>query len=143
MFRLDHRVRVFVFQVLEDRVRYLLVRHKPVQEWPFGPVVGGVAVHEHLHDAILREVREETGFRRPLHLLELTHPQKELFGDVGLVEWAYAWQAGSPDRPVGRIEPGPNVGEYAWMGFEEAFQHLEPAHDRDSLIRLQLRLQAG
>ena len=48
MFQLEHRVRVFVFQVLDRRVEYLLVRHKPLHEWPLGPVVGPVTPGEQL-----------------------------------------------------------------------------------------------
>ena len=42
MFALQHRVRVFVFQVLEREVQYLLLRQKPLREWHLGPVVGAV-----------------------------------------------------------------------------------------------------
>jgi hypothetical protein len=140
MFDLRHRVRVFVFQVLDSEVQYLLLRQKPRSEWPLGPVIGPVGLHEHLKDAILREVYAETGLRRPHHLMEISKPQKELFGDVGLVEWPFAWQAGTPDAPVRTLRPGPMVGEYAWMPFEAAFHSLEARRDREALVRLQLRL---
>lgn len=32
MFNLEHRVRIFVFQVLDRRVEYLLLRQKPREE---------------------------------------------------------------------------------------------------------------
>ena len=140
MLELRHRVRVFLFQVLDSDIRYLLLRQKPRAEWPLGPVIGRVGVDEHLRDAILREVRAETGIHRPHELVEIAQPQKELFGDVGLVDWPFAYQAGIPGRPVGPLRPGPMIGEYAWMGFEEAFARLESRRDRDALIRLQLRL---
>ena len=141
MFQLEHRVRVFVFQVLEQGTRYLLLRQRPKTEWPLGPVIGAVNPGEKLHDAILREVRAETGLRRPVHLIELAAPQKELFGEMGLCEWPFAWQAGTPQTPVHDLAPGPMVGEFAWLPFQEAFQRLEVATDRDALVRLQLSLQ--
>jgi 8-oxo-dGTP pyrophosphatase MutT (NUDIX family) len=141
MFQLEHRVRVFVFQVLEQGVEYLLLRQRPRTEWPLGPVIGAVNPGEQLRDAILREVRAETGLRRPVHLIELMQPQKELFGEMGLCEWPYAWQAGTPQTPVGELAPGPMVGEFAWLPFSAAFQRLEVATDRDALVRLQLSLQ--
>lgn len=141
MFNLEHRVRVFVFQVLDRRVEYLLLRHKPREEWPLGPVVGPVTPGEKLEEAIRREVRAETGLRRPVHVMELTQPQKELFGDLGVVEWPFAWQAGTPTEPVTCLQPGPMVGELQWLGFEAAFQQLESSADRDALVRLQLSLQ--
>lgn len=143
MFALEHRVRVFVFQVLAREVQYLLLRQKPTSEWPLGPVIGSVAVHEHLHDAIVREVAVETGIKRPLHVFELAQPSKELFGDVGLIEWPFAYQAGTPMHPIQGVRPGPMVGEYAWLPFDEAFQRIGSLGDRESLVRLQLHLQAG
>ena len=141
MFTLEHRVRVFVFQVLDQHVEYLLLRQKPRSEWPLGPVIGPVAPGERFHDAVLREVRAETGLRRPVHLAELATPQKELFGEVGLVEWPFAWQAGTPAEPVLSLTPGPMVGEFVWLRFEEAYRRIEIANDRDALVRLQLSLQ--
>lgn len=141
MFRLEHRVRVFVFQVLDRRVEFLLLRQKPRAEWPLGPVVGVVTPGEQLEQAIRREVQAETGLRRPVHLLDLREPQKELFGDLGLVEWPFAWQAGTPSQPVLDLHPGPQVGELQWLPFDAAYRELELQNDRDALVRLQLELQ--
>lgn len=141
MWSLEHRVRVFVYQVLDRRVEYLLVRHKPRAEWPLGPVVGALGPGEQFEDAIRREVQAETGLRRPVHLLELLAPQKELFGDTGVVEWPFAWQAGTPNEPVLALKPGPMIGEVQWLPFEAAFRELELGLDRDALVRLQTTLQ--
>ncbi|HEB53698.1 MAG TPA: NUDIX domain-containing protein [bacterium] len=141
MFNLEHRVRVFVFQVLDRRVEFLLLRHKPREEWPLGPVVGPVTPGEKLEDAIRREVKAETGLKRPVHLQELLQPQKELFGDLGIIEWLYAWQAGSPGAPADEVHPGPMIGELQWLPFERAFEQLENDADRDAIVRLQLSLQ--
>lgn len=139
MFALQHRVRVFVFQIQEREARYLLLRHRPVAEWPLGPVIGSVGHAEHLVDTVLREVTEETGLERPTQLLELADPTKDLFGDVGLIEWPFGYEAAS-QGPKAQILPGPTVGEFAWMSFDEAFQSVEGKRDRDALVRLQLRL---
>ena len=143
MFSLEHHVRVFVFQILEREIQYLLVRQKPTAEWPLGPVVGPIGPDEHIQDAVLREVREDTGIRKPLHMLELAKPSKELYGDCGLIQWPFAYQAGTPSQPIEQVVPGPRVGEFAWMGFDEAFQRIEDSCDRDSLVKLRLHLHAG
>ena len=140
MFALEHHLRVFVFQVLDREIEFLLLRQKPVAEWPLGPVVGAIAPEEHMREAVVREVAEETGISKPHHVIDLSRPTKELFGDIGMVEWNYAYQAGTPTNPVADLEPGPRVGEFAWMNFEEAFRRIGTKRDRDTLVTLQLHL---
>jgi 8-oxo-dGTP pyrophosphatase MutT (NUDIX family) len=141
MFNLEHKVRVFVFQVLDHRIEFLLLRQKPRAEWPLGPIVGPITPGEKIEQAVRREVHAETGLRQPVHLMELLEPQKELFGDLGFIEWPFGWQAGTPTAPVNELQPGPTVGEYCWLGFEEAFRELDSSADRDALVRLRLGLQ--
>ena len=76
----------------------------------------------------------------PMHLIDLSRPSKELFGDVGLVEWNFAYQAGGPSRPVSRIKPGPQVGDFAWLPFDEAFRQIGGERDRETLVKVQLHL---
>ena len=140
MWALEHRVRVFVFQVLEEGTEFLLLRLKPRTEWLLGPVVGSVEPAEKMLATVLREVRVETGLCNPLHVFDLNSPQKEVFGDVGLVEWPFAFQAGAPHCPAQEPVPGPTVGELAWMGFEEAWHTLDSEADRHSLLELRLAL---
>ena len=142
MWTLDHRVRVFVFQFVGSEPRYLLLRQKPRAEWPLGPVIGTVAVSEHLHGAVYREVAAETGLRRAEQVVDLSEPTKELFGEVGLIEWPFAFHVPSDDEKPATVQAGPMVGEWGWMGFEEAFQRVEARLDRDALVRLRLRLAA-
>jgi ADP-ribose pyrophosphatase YjhB (NUDIX family) len=141
MYSLEHRIRVFVFQVLEHGVEFLVLQKRPRNEWPAGPVVGPVEPGEQFQDAVMREVRAETGLRRPVVLREITAPQKELFGEMGVVDWTFAWQAGTPSAPVRSLVPGPMVGDLAWLRFEEAYRRIETAVDREALVRLQLSLQ--
>lgn len=140
MISLNHRVRVFVFGFDGHDPRFLLVRHRPRAEWPLGPVLGPVGLGDHLEDAIQRGVAEETGLSRPHQLLPLADPQKDVFGDVGLIEWPYAYQAGVPDQPGPAVRPGPTVGEFAWLNFEQAYEAVGYRRDREALLRLRLRL---
>lgn len=141
MYSLEHRVRVFVFQVLDNGVEFLLLQKRPRTEWSFGPVVGAVEIGEQFQDAVRREVRAETGLLRPVHLQEIAAPQKELFGDMGIVDWLFSWQAGTPTMPVIQLHPGPMIGDLSWMRFEEAYRRVEADGDREALVRLQLSLQ--
>lgn len=140
--RLHHQVRVFVFSFEEARVRYLLLRRRPRSENTLGPVRGPVELDEHLQDAVIREVREETGIVRPAHLIDLEHTSTFVLGDEGVVQWEFGYQAPGLDTGSS-IQPGPLIAESMWVGFEDAFQALELPEDRSSLVRLQMVLQAG
>jgi len=141
MFCLEHRVRVFVFQLLDDHAEFLLLRQKPREEWSLGPVVGPITPGEKIEEAVRREVMEEIGLRHPVHLMKLLEPHKELFGDLGVVDWPFAWQAGTPSAPADELQPGPRIGEFFWLDFATAFEELEDPTDREALVRLQLALQ--
>jgi ADP-ribose pyrophosphatase YjhB (NUDIX family) len=136
-----HGVRVFVFRATAEGPRYLLVRPRPRNEWPWVPVIGAVNLDEHLQDAVLREVREETGLARPLHLIDLKQQQQTIVGDLGLVEWQFAFQVPAGIDP--RLQVGPRIQEYRWAAFDRAFQEVENLTDRDGLVRLQFLLKAG
>jgi len=139
---LDHKVRVFVFCFDGPQVNYLLVRRHPRSENILGPVTGAVGIDEHLRDAVLREVREDTGLTHPKHLIDLDHTSTLTIGDEGLVEWDFGYQAPG-NRESALINPGPQVVESSWCQFERAFGLLEFPDDREALIRLQVMLQAG
>ena len=136
-----HSVRVFVFRAGQPGPQFLLLKPRPRHEWPWVPVIGAVNHHEHLQDAVLREVREETGLVRPVHLFDLKHQDQTIVGDLGLVEWQFAWQA--PPQDVDSVQPGPRIHEWRWLPFEGAFREVESAADRDGLIRVQVMLKAG
>ena len=142
MLSIEHRVRVFVFQILGPEVEILLLRHKPREEWPLGPIIGPIGLAEQTHEAIVREVREETGRKNPHHIIDLTEPSKELFGDIGLIEWSFAYQASLPGQPSPGIVPGPSIGEYRWLTFEQAFREVDTSYDREALVRLRLDVGA-
>lgn len=139
---LSHEIRVFVFRYSGGRPDFLLLRRRPRAENELGPIRGSVDVSEHLRDAVLREVREETGLLRPAHLIDLDHTSKLVVGDAGLIQWEFGYQAPSLDADA-EICPGPKVVETCWLPFERAFQRLPSSNDRSALIRLQMLLQAG
>ena len=137
--QLHHQIRVFVFNFEEGAWNFLLLRRKPRVENGLGPVQGPVEIDEHLHDAVLREVREETGLVRPAHLIDLEHTTTELLGDEGIVQWNFAYQKPQSVNSD-EIHPGPSIAELTWAKFDRAYQTLELPEDRSMLLRLQMHL---
>ena len=138
---LRHGIRVFVFSASQQGTLYLLLRPRPRQEWPWVPVVGSVNLDEHLQDACLREVQEETGILRPVHLIDLKHQQQTLVGDLGLVEWQFAYQV--PREQTPKVRAGPKIQDFRWLPFESAFREVESGMDREGLVRVEIGLKAG
>ena len=138
---LRHGIRVFVFSATAEGTLYLLLRPKPKQEWPWVPVVGSVNLDEHLQGACLREVQEETGIQRPVHLIDLKHQDQTLVGDLGLVEWQFAYQV--PTAQASLVKPGPRIHDLQWLPFETAFREMESGTDREGLVRVEVSLSAG
>ncbi len=138
---LAHEVRVFVYRYFEGRPDFLLLRRHPRAENELGPVRGSVELSEHLRDAVLREVREETGILRPSHLIDLEFQSKLVIGEAGLIQWDFGYQAPGSEAAHG-IRKGPQVAEACWLPFEQAFGLLS-SEDRSALVRLQMMLRAG
>ncbi|MDP6423432.1 MAG: NUDIX hydrolase, partial [Planctomycetota bacterium] len=128
---LNHQVRVFVFRFENESPSFLLLRQQPRTENELGPIRGPVAVDEHLQDAVIREVREETGLWRPAHLIDLEQTTTFMLGNEGLVQWPFGYEAPAPDAR--EIKPGPTVCESIWVPFEHAFETLATPEDRSAL----------
>jgi len=139
---ISHQVKVFVFRVLGSQVDFLLVRKWPIVEHSFGPVRGTIKVEERPKEAVLREVREETGLIQPAHLIDLHHVSSLVFGEEALCEWEFGYQV-SPLNLAKEIEPRGEVVDSLWAGFDRAFDCLEMPEDRSALVRLKMTLEAG
>ena len=104
------------------------------------PLVGSASTNTCRKRSFAKFVKKPA-FTGPFTCLELDQPSKELFGEgVGIIDWPFGYQAGTPAAPVNQIRPGPGVGEARWMAFENAFRSVENDIDRDVLVRLQLEL---
>lgn len=139
VFSLHHRVKVFVYRFSGRDLHYLMLKHPPQWEGFWGPVTGPIQPWENTERAVLREVREETGILEPKQLLDLKAPDRLQLGDEELVEWVYGYQASSS---LPEIQLAPKLEGFRWDTFEQAFQSMEMAEDRNAMLRLHMRLSS-
>ena len=141
MHDLYHRVRVFVFRYVSGTPNYLLLRSAQGIEGFWTPLHGPIGFGEKLESAIRREVMDETGFGRPLELVDLRMPQHWVVGDEEVIEWNFGF------RTVPATEPphldGDRWADFRWAGFADAYPTLELEADRAALLRLHTVLHAA
>lgn len=135
-----HRVKLFVFRLVQARPDYLLVKSNQGQEGCWGPVHGPLGFGEKLESAIRREALDELGIARPLELIDLQMTHRWLLGDEDVIEWNYAMRA-QPQTTQLRLDR--RWSGFRWVEFGEAYPQLELDSDRAAILRLHTMLQAS
>jgi len=141
MHELLHRVRVFVFRFEEGMPRYLLLRSAQGIEGLWTPLHGPIGFGEKLEAAIRREVASDTGYCRPVELLDLEMPAHWLLGDEEIIEWNFGFRAAPPTAEPA-LDPS-RWTDYRWADFGAAYPSLELEGDRAAIMRLHAMLHAA
>lgn len=134
-----HQVVVYVFRETAEGPRYLVVRKAFREEGLWRPVLGTVGPAEVIESAALREVRQETGIRRPRALIDFGFRHHEQIGDFDLVDWGVGYSLGA-EEPTIRLAA--EYEAYRWLEFEAAYRTIELDPFREAVLRLHLLLQA-
>jgi len=137
---LQHRIRVFVYRVLPEGVRYLLLRRSVGIDPTWGPVEGRIEFDEQIEAAIRREVVEDVGLARHLDLIDLQMPAHWLLGDEEVIEWPYGLR--TPAEEQERVLDV-RWSESLWTDFGEAYSRLQLDNDRAAVTRLHTRVSAA
>jgi ADP-ribose pyrophosphatase YjhB (NUDIX family) len=138
MVELLHRIKVFVFQQKGPEPHYLLLRANQGMESVWGPIQGGIRYGEKLESAIRREVLDDIGVLRPLDLIDLEMPNRQLFGDEEVIEWTFGFRTLPLHAPL-RLDP--RWAEFRWAEFSEGYPLLEFEADRAAFLRLHALLR--
>jgi ADP-ribose pyrophosphatase YjhB (NUDIX family) len=133
MVELLHRIKVFVFQQDGEEPNYLLLRATQGVESVWGPIQGGIRYGEKLESAIRREVLDDIGILRPLDLIDLEMPHRQVFGDEEVIDWCFGFKT-QPVRSPLRLDP--RWAEFRWAEFSEGYPLLEFDEDRAAFLRL-------
>ncbi len=138
MVELLHRIKVFVFQQRGPEPHYLLLRANQGMEAVWGPIQGGIRYGEKLESAIRREVLDDIGVLRPLDLIDLEMPNRQILGDEEVIEWSFGFRTLPLHAPL-RLDP--RWAEFRWAEFSEGYPLLEFDADRAAFLRLHALLR--
>lgn len=140
MYKLVHRIKVFVYRYWQESPEYLLLRRSEGIESFWSPIHGPIGFDEKMETAIRREVASDTGLRRPAEVVDLAMPARWLLGDEEVIEWNFGYHA-TPESE--EVQLSPPWSEFRWAGYSEAFPSLELEYDRAAITRLHAMLHSN
>lgn len=134
-----HCILAFIYQIPENSEPvYLLLKRTPQLGGYWQPVTGFVEQNESKSQAALREIEEETGLKKPLHILDIDFSfsfKMENGGarcdvDVIAVEVEHT-----------RVELSLEHTDYRWLGYQKARELLYWENNKKTLDLLHDQLQ--
>ncbi len=129
-----NKVQVIVFRKNNGNIEFLLLRRIPKKGRFWQPVTGGIEERETKKEAVIREVREETGVKKIIKIIEKVYHLK-LEGD-GSDEYVFGVEI-LPDANISLKENiYPEHDKYKWYKFEKALSMLRWPGNKEGLRRL-------
>jgi 8-oxo-dGTP pyrophosphatase MutT (NUDIX family) len=132
MVRTDQLVLGLIFKRGHSGVFYLLLKRTPRQGGFWQPLTGGVEDNETMEEALLREVREETGIRAVLRVIPSLQSRR-FFAPRAVYEHAFGIEV----RPGTKVKlDGTEHSDARWCTYEEAIRLLVFPGNKAALERL-------
>ena len=125
-------VKAVIFDVKENKPVYLLL-HRVLnwQGWEFPK--GGIEKGEGEEEALIREVREETGLKN-IEIIKKINIVKYKGGNGNqYIYHQYLVKGDASEKVVLQKEPVVEHDDYVWVGFEEAHDLLTWPNDKETL----------
>ena len=117
-------------------IEYLLLKRLPERNGFWQPVTGGMEEGETREEALCREVKEETGVKNIVAVIEGLYYFE--FSDPNLnQEYVYGVEV-SPSEEI--VLDREEHSEYKWCGFQEALQLLHWKENKEALRKLNMTL---
>jgi 8-oxo-dGTP pyrophosphatase MutT (NUDIX family) len=117
-------------------IEYLLLKRLPERNGFWQPVTGGMEEGETREEALCREVKEETGVKNIVAVIEGLHYFE--FSDPNLnQEYVYDVEV-SPSEEI--VLDGKEHSEYRWCSCKEALRLLHWKENKEALRRLNITL---
>jgi len=130
--RLPIQVEAILFRRNGNKVEYLLLKRLPERNGFWQPVTGGVEEGETRKEALRREIREETGIKNIITVLEDLYLFE--FSDPNLnQEYVYGVEV-SPSEEI--VLDRKEHSEYRWCSFQEALKLLHWKENKRALRKL-------
>jgi 8-oxo-dGTP pyrophosphatase MutT (NUDIX family) len=130
--RLPIQVEAIIFRRNGNKLEYLLLRRLPERNGFWQPVTGGVEQGETRNETLRREVKEETGIKNIIAVLEDLYVFE--FSDPNPnQEYVYGVEV-SPSEEI--VLDQKEHSEYRWCSLQEALQLLHWKENKEALRKL-------
>ncbi len=143
--RLPIEIEAILFKRTDGKIHYLLLKRYPEKGEFWQPITGGLEEGETKIETLKREIREETGIKSIIKIIENVHYYE--FQDPSLIEYfkrhgracnhvkeyAFGVEVSSDEKVV---LDGKEHSEYRWCRFEEALKLLKWKGNKVALEKL-------
>ncbi len=143
--RLPIEIEAILFKRTDGKIHYLLLKRHPEKGEFWQPITGGLEEGETKIETLKREIREETGIKSIIKIIENVHYYE--FQDPSLIEYfkrhgracnhvkeyAFGVEVSSDEKVV---LDGKEHSEYRWCKFEEALKLLKWKGNKVALEKL-------
>ena len=130
--RLPIEVEAILFRRSNKKIEYLLLKRLPEKGGFWQPITGGLEEGETKIEALRREVREETGIKNIIRIIEDVHSFE--FSDPSpYKEYAYGVEV-SPTETI--ILDKKEHSEFRWCSFQEALDLMKWKGNKEALKKL-------
>ena len=143
--RLPIQIEAFLFKRTDGKIQFLLLKRIPRRGEFWQPITGGLEEGETKIEALKREVREETGIKNIIKIIEDVHyyefqdlPFMEPLKRHGhaykhLKEYAFGVEVSSNEEVV---LDGKEHSEFKWCGFQKALRLMKWKENKEALKKL-------
>lgn len=134
-------VEAIIFRRNGDSIEYLLLKRLPDGNgfWHWQPVTGGLEEGETRTEALGREIKEETGIKNLIRVIEDLYYFE--FSNPNLnQEYVYGVEVSSTEEVV--LDEREH-SEYRWCGIKDALQLLYWKENKEALEKLNKILEEG
>ena len=134
--RLPLQVEAMIFRRNGSKVEYLLLKRLPERNGFWQPVTGGVEEGETREEALRREIREETGIKSMITVLEDIY-YFEFSDPDHNQEYVYGVEV-SPSEAI-MLDPKEH-SEHRWCSYQAALRLLHWKENKEALKKLNMTL---
>lgn len=135
MGRLPIQVEVIIFRVMNDSYEYLLLKRIAAKGGFWQPVTGGLEEGEELRDAVIREVKEETGIIQFKRIINNVY-QFNFGDDIERKEYVFGLEVSSDELVALDKNVYVEHDEIKWCSFDEAMLLLKWSGNKEGLRKL-------
>ena len=130
--RLPIQIEAILFRKSNGKIQYLIVKRIPEREGFWQPITGGLEEGETKIEALKREIREETGMKNLIRIIEDVHYFE--FSDPHLMkEYVFGVEI-SPNEKI--VIDEKEHYEFKWCSFQEALRLMKWKENKEALKKL-------